>query len=179
MGVFEIDFHDDEKIILKVRQHWILLLWPFWKFILISAAGTAALYYFRDRFDALMAALLLIAWLLIAFDFSLHDLLRWYLNVYVVTNQRIINVTHHTIFKRQTTEASLARVQDVTHNTLGFISMLFNYGDVVVQTAGHQTLIHFRMIPRPRKIHAAIAKVVADYHARPNLQMPKFLNEGL
>ena len=179
MRVFEIEYHDNEKIILKLRQHWILLLWPIWKFILVSFAGAVLLYYFRDRFDILLTVLLLATWLLLAFDLSLHDFLRWYLNVYVITNQRIINVTHKTIFKRQTTEAPLQRVQDVTYNTLGFVSMLFNYGDVTVQTAGHQTLIHFEMVPGPRRIQREIAKLVANLHQGQPLPKPNFLSDNV
>ncbi|OGE84655.1 MAG: hypothetical protein A3J48_03685 [Candidatus Doudnabacteria bacterium RIFCSPHIGHO2_02_FULL_46_11] len=180
MRVFEIDFHDNEKIVLKVRQHWIILLWPIWKFLLVSSLGVVGLYYYGDRFDLLLGMLLFVTWLLIAFDLSLHDFFRWYLNVYIVTNQRIINVTHTTIFRRQTTEAPLGRVQDVTHKTLGFISMLFNYGDVIVQTAGHQTLIHFEMVPKPKNIHREITRVVANYHHQPIFEnKPKFIQESV
>lgn len=179
MKVFEIDLHDNEEIILKVRQHWVLLLWPITKFLVVAAVGGTVLYFFKDSLDGLIFILLMITWLLIAFDLAMHDFFRWYLNLYVVTNKRIINVTHRTIFKRQITEASLSNVQDVTHQTLGFISMLLNYGDVVVQTAGHQPLINFKTIGSPRRIHKEIVKLTSNHQNQKSHHKPSFLDEGI
>ena len=103
---------------------------------------------------------------MLIFNWWFHPFLNWYLNIYVLTNKRIINVTHESIFKRQTTEAPINRVQDVTHKTLGIVSMIFNYGDVIIQTAGHQTLIHFYMVPNPRVMPCTTPK------PRPTAAMP-------
>jgi uncharacterized membrane protein YdbT with pleckstrin-like domain len=166
MKVFEIELHDQEKILMKVRQHWLLLVWPSWKFIFLTALGIYPAAKFEAFRGNLIALLLFFCWVLLVFNSCFHLFLNWYLNVYVVTNKRVINVTHHSLFERQTTEASLQRVQDVTHKTLGFLSMLFNYGDVIIQTAGHHTLIHFHMIPKPRAAHRLIAGLL-PHHGTP------------
>src|SRR5690606_12452041 len=102
----------------------------------------------------------------------LKHLLHWYLNIYIVTNKRIINITRSGIFRRQMTETSFHKVQDVTVKTLGLVSMLLDYGDVVVQTAGHATYIHLYAVPKPREIHKKIVNTLAKYHFHPQSEKP-------
>ena len=164
MKLFEIELHDNEKMLRKVRQHWILLLWPTWRSLLLVGLGAWGANYFNAFSGDPLPFLLFLCFVMLVFNSWFHSFLNWYLNIYFITNKRIINVTHESIFRRQTTEAPLNRVQDVTHKTLGFISMLFNYGDVIIQTAGHQTLIHFSMVPYPREIHKEIVSLLAHEH---------------
>ena len=162
MNVFEIDLQDHEEIVFKVRQHWLLLFRPTWRFLLTGTGGAALAYYpLRARLDTLLIVLIILIWILLAFQFWLKDFLTWYFKMYIVTNKRIINITHEGIFRRQTTEAALHKVQDVTHRSLGLLSLMLNYGDVLVQTAGRETLIHFRMVPRSRHIHKQITHLAS------------------
>lgn len=164
MKVFDLELHDNETVIFKVRQHWLVLLWPTVRFLLTAAAGAAAAYLLRNRIEQMLLMLLYLSWVLLTFNFWVHAFLKWYLKMYVVTNYRIINITHKNIFARQVTEASLQRVQDVTHQTLGVLSLMLNFGDVIVQTAGHKTLIHFRMVPRSRHIYRELNGLVMKNH---------------
>ena len=163
-GLFEIDLRDGERVILRVRQHWLLLLWPIWRTLILASLGGYGIYYFRDKLDPVLITLISLIWILLVINFSLlHHFLKWYLKLYVLTNRRVINVTHQGIFKRQVTEAYLHKVQDVTHRSTGMMSLMFGYGDIIVQTAGHQTLIHFRMVPNSRHIHKQINNLIADH----------------
>ena len=156
---------------MKVRQHWLPMFWPTWRLLLLLALGVWGAVYLSRKLDTVLVLLLFLTWVLLCLNFFwLNNFFKWYLKIYVVTNRRIINVTHSGIFKRQVTEAYLHKVQDVTHKSLGFTSMLLNYGDVIVQTAGHQTMIHFHMVPRSRHIHRQINNLIAEHHSR--LAMP-------
>lgn len=166
MKVFDLELHDNESVIFRVRQHWLVLLWPTVKFFLLGGVGGWLAYLLRGKIDGVYIMLLLTAWITLAFNFWFHSFLKWYLKLYLVTNLRIVNVTHKNILRRQITEASLNKVQDVTHKTVGLLSLMLNFGDVIVQTAGHQTLIHFRMVPRSRQIYKELNVLVMKNHQR-------------
>lgn len=62
----------------------------------------------------------------------------YYLDVWIVTNQRIIDVEQIGMFQREVSEFMLNRVQDVTVEIPSFIATLLHYGNLKVHTAGEQ-----------------------------------------
>lgn len=92
-------------------------------------------------FETLVLLLLWIYGFLIWIDY--------YFDVWVITDQRIINIEQKGLFKRVTSELELSRVQDVTTDISGFIPTLLDFGDVLVQTAGEQDHFVFRQIACP------------------------------
>lgn len=93
----------------------------------------------------------------------------YYLDLWVVTNDRVINIEQLGLFARTVAELDLFKVQDATSEVKGIISTFFNYGDVHVQTAGEETRFWFRQIPHPHKVRKEIIDLVEKdrkYHAK-------------
>jgi hypothetical protein len=63
----------------------------------------------------------------------------YYYNVFIVTDDAIIDVGQNGIFDRRITEISLLRIQDVSARIKGFLPSLFNYGNVVAESAGENS----------------------------------------
>jgi hypothetical protein len=57
----------------------------------------------------------------------------YYFDVWIITNERIINIEQKNLFIRTTSEVTLTRVQDVTATIGGFFPTLLDFGDVLVQ----------------------------------------------
>jgi membrane protein YdbS with pleckstrin-like domain len=76
----------------------------------------------------------------------------YYLDLWIVTTNRIIDMEQHGLFRRTSTELELFRIQDVSANITGIVGTLFNYGDVIVKTASSNLNIVFRDVPNPNKI---------------------------
>ncbi|MDP3985286.1 MAG: PH domain-containing protein, partial [bacterium] len=68
--------------------------------------------------------------------FFLTEFTDYYLDLWVVTNDRIVNIEQHGLFGRTVAELDLYKVQDVTSDVRGMISTFLNYGNVHIQTAG-------------------------------------------
>jgi len=83
----------------------------------------------------------------------------YYLDVWIVTNLRIVNIEQKGLFSRTVSELELSRIQDVTTEVLGMIPTFLNYGDVFIQTAAEQERFLFRQVPDPYGIKDQIMKL--------------------
>ena len=82
--------------------------------------------------------------------YAAYEWVSWYNDVFVLTNYRVIDVQQDGFFSRKFSEASLSTIQDVSHSVEGVFPTLFNYGDVLVQTAGAQAKITMDDVAKPQ-----------------------------
>ncbi len=87
----------------------------------------------------------------------------YWLDVWIVTNQRIINIEQNGLFARNISELHFQTVQDITSKVHGLIPTFLNYGDVEVQTAAVQGRFLFRNIPDPYKVRAMLIEKQKEY----------------
>lgn len=155
----EISFEaqgDNEEVILVVRAHPITqLYWIINGFLfLIMLLG---INYFIPHFLQSAQILFLNAMIISGiFTYLWINILSWYFNVGIITNQRVIDVDLSSIIYREVTYTNLGKIEDVTSKGGGFIASYFNYGNVFIQTAGTEVNIEFIDIPHP----ADVAKLV-------------------
>jgi uncharacterized membrane protein YdbT with pleckstrin-like domain len=96
----------------------------------------------------------------------------YYLDFWVVTNDRIINVEQR-LFSRTISELDLFKIQDVTGQSKGFLETMFDYGNVYVQTAGATERFNFEEVPGPREVASriiALAEEDRKYHIKESHQ---------
>lgn len=86
------------------------------------------------------------------------------LDVWIVTNQRIIDSTQRGFFNRVVSELHVSRIQDVSVSTSGLIQTMFKFGDLQVQTAGTEEKFKFIQIPNPEDVKDEIAKLIEVKH---------------
>lgn len=99
--------------------------------------------------------------------FFFGQFIDFYLDVWIVTNDRIVNIEQKGLFARTISELDLYKVQDVTSEVHGMLHTFFNYGNVHVQTAGEQERFIFRQIPRPHDVRKRILELIEEdrkYH---------------
>ncbi len=70
-------------------------------------------------------------------------------NYLLVTNKNITEVLQRTLFNRQVSELSMANIEDISSFQKGVFATMFNYGTMVVETAGEQNNFIFTFCPRP------------------------------
>lgn len=156
-----------EEIILLLRAHIITLL-PTIVFIgiliALPAVALAVLNFFNipltGFFTPIQVLLILVFWYLFVFAFSLYKFIFWYFNVYILTNERVIDFDFRGILHKRTSFAKLNQIQDVTPKMLGFFSTFFNYGDIYIQTAGERQEFEFHKTPRPDEVSNRILEEI-------------------
>lgn len=83
----------------------------------------------------------------------------YYFDVWVITNERIVNIEQKGLFAREVSELKFSNVQDVTSTVEGLLPTVLNYGDVYVQTAGEKERFVFRMVPDPYAVKDKIMRL--------------------
>ncbi|HCX27894.1 MAG TPA: hypothetical protein DHI91_02015, partial [Candidatus Portnoybacteria bacterium] len=82
--------------------------------------------------------------------------LNWYLDIWVLTNQRIISIEQRRLFNRQILSCNLDKVQSVTATAAGPLPTFFHYGNVEIKTADETSRLVFAQIPSPLQIQDKI-----------------------
>ncbi len=100
------------------------------------------------------------AYYLFVWIFFFFSFIDYYLDLWIVTNRRIINIEQRGFFSRIISEQKLYRIQDVTIETRGIFPTVLKYGSVFVQTAGTKRNFHFEEVPHPDQIKDTIISLV-------------------
>ena len=152
----------EEKIILFLRWHPITNLgWIIAAFFLLI---TPVLFFALPGFsslpwgDRLLSGLL---WYLISLTYVYEKFLHWFFSGFLITNKRVIDIDFINLVYRQISFASLEKIQDITVKSGGGGMVLFNYGDVFIQTAGEVPNIEFEKIPKPDKVTHVLKQLIA------------------
>lgn len=152
-----------ETVLLLLRQSIITQI----KFVLI-AIGLALLpllFGFVGLLDFLPANfqfIALIGWYLIVFGYSLEVFLAWFYNVYIITDERIIDVDFNSLLSKNVSYAKIDNIEDITAKTSGALGSIFDFGDVVIQTAGTQGNFEFLNVPHPSKVVAFLNELLVE-----------------
>ena len=83
----------------------------------------------------------------------------FYLDAWIVTNERIININQKGFFNRDISELKLTKIQDVTSEIVGFIPTILGYGNIYVQTAAEMERFAFYQIPNPNEVKNIIVQL--------------------
>ncbi len=137
--------HPQEQIEAIVRKHWAgflgtigitlaMALLP----LIVFIVGPIAL---PNAFDNVRVIVLLVSssFYLFLFTFLFGAWLEYYYDIIFITNERIINVAQQGLLAREVSELGLAQIEDVSVRMEGFLRSLFNYGLLIIETAGKGT----------------------------------------
>lgn len=91
---------------------------------------------------------------------QLYAFVNYYLNVYIITDQRLVDISQESFFNRKISELHLHQIQDVNAQVKGVIATFLHFGDVDVQTAGEREDFIFTTIPNPY----TVAKEIINLH---------------
>ncbi len=154
---------EDEQVLQVCRKHW-WFLWPrtiaWLLFAIVPFMAAVWLLSALDVLDDLgiyfwaVVAVWLVYW-------AIRLLLNWYRyhnDIWVVTNQRIIDSFKASPFQLRVATADLVNVQDMTVEKSGIIASILNFGDVICETAAKEQ--HFRIggVPDPAAVQLLVDK---------------------
>jgi len=149
----------DENIILVLRRHWFVILKFIARFLLFAAIPVGIYFVIVNFYPALINNTNSLSYALLFLGASFYYLFIWlllfatwldyYLDVWIVTNKRIISIELRGLFSRVVSELRITRVQDVTSEIRGIIPTFLNYGNVNIQTAAEEERFNFKQVPHP------------------------------
>ena len=152
-----------EEILLEIRQHWMvflikMLIWLMFAGILILTDWAINTYVPLLKTYPYIQYVNLAKSVYLMF-LMLGLLIMWvmyYLNVQIITNERIVDITQVSLIHHTLSELHLSRIEDVTAEVNGIFGTFLDYGNVYIQTAGETERFTFDRVPNPNRVEKMI-----------------------
>jgi hypothetical protein len=153
---------DNERVLGICRRHW-LFLWPRVVLLALLAIVPPAVISIilaqLDAYEGIAARIFWVAAAIWIIWWGLRAFFTWYRynnDVWVITNQRIIDSVKTTPFSLKMSTADLVNVQDMTVERSGILRTIFDFGDVICDTASGTGDFRIAGIPQPREVQALV-----------------------
>ncbi len=159
-----LKLNENERVALVIRKYWFVMAGPVITFVLaliLPSALLTLLPFLAPGLDREIIApavnffLSLYIMALLAFLYLIWA--DYYLDMWIVTSQRIIDIEQRGLFSRDVSEIPIDRVQDITIEVHGFFETMLKFGTIRIQTAGEREFV-IHNVPRLYETKDAILK---------------------
>ena len=104
-------------------------------------------------------------WLFVGFVFIgfigfLYSYMMWYFSVYIVTNQRIRQITQKGLFKKTVVDLGLDKIQSISYGITSVIGGIIGYGTILIQTGVGDLVIS--AVGKPAEIYEKLQQTVSE-----------------
>lgn len=158
--------HENEAALHVIHRHWFNLFSHLFIVIFFSCLLLGSLLVLPILFPEMLDAK---NWRFFVFVENTFFIFVWiygfliwidyYFDVWIITNERVVNIEQRGLFVREISDLNFSRVQDVTTEVKGIIPTILNYGDVYIQTAGETERFVFRQVGDPYHIKDMIIQL--------------------
>jgi len=168
-----IQLEHNEHIIAIIRKHWFSVImeliilgfvalipvfaYPFLKPFLFSDITTQAFYILLYIYFVYLLVIWIIAFI------SWTD---YYLDMWIITNKRIVDIEQRSLFYREVSSLRLERIQDVKIQIHGFLDTFLKMGKVYVQTSGAEREFKIPFANDPIAVKEVIMKAYIEASER-------------
>jgi len=164
----KISLEPEEKIIKTVRKHWFIITIELVGIIIVGISPLILAFVslllpsdstIHQLFNANFTVILffVLTWLLFTTFAATSAWTHYYLDLWVITDRRIIVIDQIHFFNRKVSNFRLERLQDIKVTVNGIIPTLLNFGTVRAQTASAaESNFTSSALPAPRELQALI-----------------------
>jgi len=147
----------NEKVLFVFRRHIIAMRKGFYLLLIPFALTAIPPLIWQDNLELFLLPLGGFTLGLILF---LYHYIMWYFTIYLVTTERIRQVTQKGFFGKDVVELRLSKIQNISYNIPGFSGEVFGFGTIVIQTFVGDLVI--RHVEHPEKTYNKLQNAVAD-----------------
>lgn len=153
------DQFDDETVLYVFRRHPVVMrtgivLFSIGPLLGVLPAAIWPTLGFGVFFGGLIGGFLLGALLM------LPSYIAWYFSVFIVTDQRFIQITQKGFFHRSVVDIGLPQIQMVNYEVAGLQETLLGFGTIMMQTYMGELLI--KDVHHPAKIQKKMLHILRD-----------------
>ncbi len=164
-----IAFENGETYIKSIRRHWLFFASELVFYAVLAVIPLAVYAVFGETVVSVIergailkgntegfllfcySGYLLFLWLGVCLVWT-----DYYLDIWIVTDQRIVDVEQNGLFNRKISEFRLDMIQDVTIKVPSLFATMFGYGDINIQTASEASKFDFRGVAHPEAMRTLI-----------------------
>ncbi|MBU4141471.1 PH domain-containing protein [Patescibacteria group bacterium] len=160
--------YENEQILLVKRRHWIVLA-GFILMIALLILVPIFVYFFLPLvfeipnakiFNKLFLFITCLYYLFLSV-MSFFMIIDYYLDIWIITSQRILSVEQKGLFHRIVVEVRYSQIQDITSVVSGLVATYFQFGNINIQTAAEKERMMLKQITHPVETR----RVISDaYH---------------
>lgn len=152
---------DGEEVVLFLRQHVIVML-P-WIVMVVLALAIPSVFQFFPPYANMPGNyqfVVMLSWYLFVFGYALARFMGWFFNIYILTDERIVDIDFINILYRKVSTAKIEDIQDVSVESSGAFQTFFRYGNIRIQTASEVPEFEFLNIPMPDRVGTIINQMI-------------------
>ncbi len=157
----------DEHIVLLLRAHPITNVG--WLLVSLGMLLLPSLLLSTGMFAAVPGKFIWVGqlvWYVMAFIYAFEKFLFWYYSVFLVTNERLVDIDFKNLLYREITYGNLDHIEEPEMITGGFIRSLVDFGDVYVTTASKTPSLEALAVPYPEKVVDIISRLSEELEKR-------------
>lgn len=153
----------EEKTLAVLRQHWIVNVpWILGAVVMLAATPLIKYLPLINMLPDNYRLVLTLGYLLLAYYLVLTSLIKWFYSVYIITDERIIDVDFLSLIYKKVSDIKIDRIQEISYHMSGLIEAFFNYGSIKIQTASEQPSVEFEYVPRPQEVVTLINQLLLE-----------------
>lgn len=153
---FEDQF-DDEEVLFMFRKHPVVMRKGLIISMLAILLGTVPALI-KPEMSYFIGGL--IGGFILAIILYLPSWIAWYYSIFIVTDQRLIQITQKGLFHRSVVDLTPAQIQMVNYQVSGLQETLLGFGTIMMQTYVGDLVIHD--VHHPAKIQKKLLKLLRD-----------------
>lgn len=148
--------NDGEQILIFLRKHWLTNIgWVLntaiyavipWILVAILEFFNFSVYKFLGF---KLVTIILMVYYAVLFGSMFRRLVEWYFNIYIVTDQRILQFDFKNFGSQKINELALDNVENVEQEVDGLAASFFGFGNVNVFSEAAHSEITFIQVPDP------------------------------
>jgi hypothetical protein len=123
--------HDDETLLFTFRNHIIAMRKGFYMLLIPFLIASLPSLIWPGEFMWLWVAL---GGFIVGLALFMYHWMGWYFSVYIVTDQRVRQVTQKGFFGKSVIDLGISKIQNISYNVPGFSAAIFGFGTIVIQT---------------------------------------------
>ncbi len=152
-----------ECILLLLRQHPITQVkWVITSIVLLFIPFLFQYLPFIALLPSSYQFVITMGWYLLVFGFIFQVFLDWFFNVSIITDERVIDIEFLSLIFKHISYTQIEKIEDVTATTSGALGAVFDYGDVMIQTAAATDEFQFLKVPEPTEVAEFINQMLVE-----------------
>lgn len=158
---------EGEELLFVFRRHLIAMRKGFYLFLIPFAISSLPVFIWSSTLEVYWIPL---GGFVLGLVLFLYHYLMWYYTVYIVTDQRLRQVTQKGFFGKDVVELGLSKIQNISYNIPGFSGEVLGFGTIVIQTYVGDLVIS--KVEHPEEIYNKLQNAVAVASREGNEETP-------
>lgn len=150
--------HESEEVLFIFRHHVVKMRKGFYLLAIPFLLASIPVLVWPENLNNLWVAF---GGLGLGILLFFYHWIGWYFSVFIVTNQRLRQITQKGFFNRSVIDLGLSKIQNISYNVPGFTASIFGFGTLVVQT--YVGDLYLDKIEHPEKIYNALSQAIKEH----------------